>query len=205
MSARGAKRWADGHPWIFRSDVVQSPAGQAGVVDVRDPRGRAIGTALWSSASEIALRLLDSALDTKIDAVWWHERLARAIARRTAVAPVATAYRLVHGEGVAIGLACAMRFSTRLRLCAEQDAERVVRHLASVGLPTRIRDIPGWQGGADAILDADSILDAMYQDKKVERGALTFILLRGIGAAFVAKSVDADDVRGFLQEELERE
>jgi len=99
VSARGAKRWADGHPWIFRSDVVQSPVGQAGVVDVRDPRGRAIGTALWSSASEIALRLLDSALDTKIDAVWWHERLARAIARRTAVAPVATAYRLVHGEG----------------------------------------------------------------------------------------------------------
>jgi len=113
--------------------------------------------------------------------------------------------RLVHGEGVAIGLACAMRFSARLSLCAGQDAERVVRHLSSVGLPTRIRDTPGWQGGADAILDADSILDAMYQDKKVERGALTFILLRGIGAAFVAKSVDADDVRGFLQEELERE
>jgi shikimate kinase/3-dehydroquinate synthase len=113
--------------------------------------------------------------------------------------------RLVHGEGVAIGLACAMRFSTRLGLCAGQDAERVVRHLASVGLPTRIRDIPGWRGDADEILDADSILDAMYQDKKVERGALTFILLRGIGAAFVAKSIDAADVRGFLQEELARE
>jgi len=45
-------------------------------------------------------------------------------------------------------------------------------------------------------------MDAMYQDKKVERGALTFILLRGIGAAFVAKSVDPADARAFLQSEL---
>jgi shikimate kinase/3-dehydroquinate synthase len=104
--------------------------------------------------------------------------------------------RLVHGEGVAIGLACAARFSTRLGLCSEQDSERIAHHLSSVGLPTRIRDIPGWQG------DENAILDAMYQDKKVERGALTFVLLRGIGDAFIAKSVDADDVRAFLQDEI---
>ena len=104
--------------------------------------------------------------------------------------------RLVHGEGVAIGLALALRFSRRLGLCAGQDALRVERHLSSLGLPTRISDIPG------ADFTADAIMDAMYQDKKVERGALTFILLRGIGAAFVAKSVDPADARSFLQSEL---
>ncbi len=104
--------------------------------------------------------------------------------------------RLVHGEGVAIGLALAARFSARLRLCKAQDSERVARHLQSVGLPTRIQEIPGWDA------DAEAILDAMYQDKKVERGALTFILMRAIGDAFVAKGIDAGEVRAFLQDEL---
>lgn len=106
--------------------------------------------------------------------------------------------RLVHGEGVAIGMVCAARFSVRRGLCAEAAAERVERHLKGVGLPTKINDIPGWRD------DAQAILDAMYQDKKVERGALTFILLRGIGQAFIAKSVDANEVLGFLKDELKR-
>ncbi len=105
--------------------------------------------------------------------------------------------RLVHGEGVAIGLALALRFSQRLGLCDGQEAVRVERHLQSLGLPTRIGDIPGGSFGAEAILQA------MYQDKKVERGALTFVLLRAIGAAFVAKSIDAGGVREFLQGEVE--
>jgi 3-dehydroquinate synthase len=104
--------------------------------------------------------------------------------------------RLVHGEAVAIGLACAFAFSARLGLCAGQDAGRVAGHLRSVGLPTRIRDIPGWEAGPEAILDA------MYQDKKVKRGALTFILARGIGESFIARGVDPDAVRGFLAAEL---
>jgi shikimate kinase/3-dehydroquinate synthase len=103
--------------------------------------------------------------------------------------------RLVHGEGVAIGMAQAFRFSQRLGLCDGQDVVRVERHLESVGLPTRVTDIPDFDA------DAQAILDAMYQDKKVERGALTFVLARGIGAAFVAKGVDAKDVLTFLQSE----
>ncbi len=106
--------------------------------------------------------------------------------------------RLVHGEGVAIGMACAARFSARLGLCAPQDAERVARHLASVGLPTSIREIAGWS------CDAQSILEAMYQDKKVEGGALTFILMRGVGEAFIAKSIEPNEVLGFLKDELTR-
>ncbi|HXY58963.1 MAG TPA: 3-dehydroquinate synthase [Methylocystis sp.] len=104
--------------------------------------------------------------------------------------------RLVHGEGVAIGLVLAMRFSRALGFCPAQDAMRVERHLQSVGLPTRISDIPGWSVGPEAILEA------MFQDKKVERGALTFVLARGIGEAFVEKSIEADKVRAFLQGEL---
>lgn len=104
--------------------------------------------------------------------------------------------RLVHGEGVAIGMACAFRFSVRQGLCAGQEAERVAGHLRTVGLPTRIGDIAGWSAGPDAILDA------MYQDKKVQQGALTFILARGIGQSFIAKGVAPTDVSAFLTEEL---
>ena len=106
--------------------------------------------------------------------------------------------RLNHGEGVAIGLACAFRFSARLGHCAPEDAARVEAHLREVGLPTRAANIPGWNAGPE------SILDAMYQDKKVERGALTFILARGIGQSFIAKGVDAGDVLAFLRGEMER-
>ena len=104
--------------------------------------------------------------------------------------------RLVHGEAVAIGLACAFRFSAARGLLGAAEAERVVEHLREVGLPTAIRDIPGW--------DADEavILDAMLQDKKVQRGVLTFILARGIGQAFIARDVLASDVRAFLAHEL---
>ncbi|MDR3463918.1 MAG: 3-dehydroquinate synthase [Beijerinckiaceae bacterium] len=104
--------------------------------------------------------------------------------------------RLVHGEGVAIGMACAFRFSHRLGLCAAEDAARAETHLKAAGLPTRIQDIPGFDGTADAILDA------MRQDKKVERGNLTFILVKAIGAAFVAKGIEAAAVEDFLATEL---
>ena len=103
--------------------------------------------------------------------------------------------RLVHGEGVAIGLACAFRFSEKLGLCPAADTARVVAHLQAVGLPTRLADIPGWAH------ESDAILAAMRQDKKVERGALTFILVRGIGQAFIAKNIDADAVEAFLRDE----
>ena len=108
------------------------------------------------------------------------------------------ARRLVHGEAVAIGLALAFRFSVKLGLASGQDATRVGMHLAKVGLPTKLVDVPGGAG------DAAGLLDAMAQDKKVSRGALTFILARGIGQAFVAKNVSAADVSGFLAEEFER-
>lgn len=113
----------------------------------------------------------------------------------------ATAYdsaRLVHGEGVAIGMALAHRFSARLNLASPDDAERVEAHLRAVGLPWRLADVPG------DLPDADGLLAFIAQDKKVSRGALTFILTRGVGQAFVAKDVPASEVVSFLREKLAR-
>ncbi|WP_342394963.1 3-dehydroquinate synthase [Rhodoblastus sp.] len=104
--------------------------------------------------------------------------------------------RLVHGEGVAIGMACAFRYSVRAGLCPISAAERVEAHLRAVGLPTRIRDISGWSA------TAEDVVEAMSQDKKVKRGALTFILARDIGASFIARNVEPEAVRAFLEDEL---
>ena len=101
--------------------------------------------------------------------------------------------RLVHGEAVSIGLVLAFGFSAELGLCALADAERIARHLASLGLPTGLADVPGGFGSAEAMLDA------MSQDKKVRAGRLTFILARGIGLSFVAHDVPADRVAAFLR------
>ena len=100
--------------------------------------------------------------------------------------------RLLHGEGVAIGMCLAFRFSEELGLCAKGSAARVADHLKAVGLPARIGDIPGGKA------DAAELLRLMGQDKKVRDGRLTFILVRGIGEAFVERDVDHDRVLGFL-------
>lgn len=102
VSARGAQRWNAGHPWIFRSDVVERPDGDAGGVRVSDQRGKPLGVALWSPQSEISLRLVDRDADAALDAGWWRTAIERAIARRTGLASEANAYRLVHGEGDAL-------------------------------------------------------------------------------------------------------
>jgi len=95
VTPRGAERWVRGHPWIFRSEVLQAPEA-AGLVEVHDPRGRFIGQALYSPRSEIRLRLLERS-DRPVDHAWWVEQLRASGARRTGID--ATAYRLVHGEG----------------------------------------------------------------------------------------------------------
>ncbi|MDS1136584.1 3-dehydroquinate synthase [Nitratireductor indicus] len=104
--------------------------------------------------------------------------------------------RLVHGEGVAIGMALAHRFSARLNLASPDDADRVEAHLKAVGLPTRLSDVPGGLPGAE------ELLNYIAQDKKVSRGALTFVLTRGIGQSFVANDVPASQVLSFLEENL---
>ncbi len=100
ITSRGARRWQDGHPWIFKSDLSAAPPSGAGAVSVRDAQGRALGTALWSPQSEISLRFVERRVDVALDATWWAARIGAAIARRRGILDADTnACRLVHGEG----------------------------------------------------------------------------------------------------------
>jgi 3-dehydroquinate synthase len=105
--------------------------------------------------------------------------------------------RLLHGEAVGLGMALAFEFSARRGLIPAAAANRVIAHLAAVGLPTHLKAVPG--GNWPTI---DSMMDLIAQDKKVKRGQLTFILVRGIGQAFVTRDVGTDEVRSFLSEKL---
>jgi 3-dehydroquinate synthase len=106
------------------------------------------------------------------------------------------AARLVHGEGVAIGMVLAHELSARLGLCSQEEPSRVAAHLSAVGLPTRLSDVPGGTG------TAETLMAAITQDKKVRRGTLTFILTRGIGKSFIAHDVDPASVRAYLEDKL---
>jgi 3-dehydroquinate synthase len=101
---------------------------------------------------------------------------------------------LLHGEAVAIGMVLAHQFSAKQGLASGQETHRVAAHLVSAGLPTRLADIP-----AD-LPDTGILMNAIAQDKKVVRGALTFILTRGIGRAFIERNVEAAAVAQFLEE-----
>ncbi|HEX3504449.1 MAG TPA: 3-dehydroquinate synthase [Xanthobacteraceae bacterium] len=104
--------------------------------------------------------------------------------------------RLLHGEAVSVGMALAFAFSAKQGLLPAAEAARATRHLAEVGLPVRVKDIPG------PLPSLDQLMDLIAQDKKVKRGMLTFILVKGIGSAFVEGGVDAGAVRAFLGEKL---
>lgn len=123
VSDRGAARWTRGHPWIFRSDLLEAPS-TPGIVLVLDPRGRELGRALHSPASEVRLRFLtrDAA---PIDGAWWESRLREALARRAGVAAEASAYRVVHGEGDGLP-----------SLVVDRYGDVVVAQLLSAGLET---------------------------------------------------------------------
>jgi 3-dehydroquinate synthase len=104
---------------------------------------------------------------------------------------------LLHGESVGTGMAMAFDLSARLGLCPAADAERVRRHLGSVGLPMRLRAIGG---DNRRTWDSSRLIDHMRGDKKAADGKLTFILARGIGKAFVSREVDEKVLRGLLDD-----
>ncbi|EQB13623.1 3-dehydroquinate synthase [Sphingobium quisquiliarum P25] len=101
---------------------------------------------------------------------------------------------LLHGEGVAAGMALAFRYSARLGLCPAADAERVTAHLKSVGLPHNL-------ASAHVKADGAALVAHMLHDKKMAAGTLPFLLARGIGQTFLSKDVALDDVAAFLNED----
>ncbi len=102
--------------------------------------------------------------------------------------------KLLHGEAIAAGMALAFDYSVASGLCPPADSKRLKAHLSASGLPTGLRDLKD-----SGELSADALLRHMMQDKKVEAGALTLILVRRLGEAFIAKSVDAGSVLDFLK------
>ena len=97
VSRRGARRWRGGHPWIYRSDVLEESAPSVpGLVRVSEASGRPLGPALYSPVSEIRLRMLDHG-DVEVDAAWWTRMIGEAGGRRRGM--TGTACRLVHAEG----------------------------------------------------------------------------------------------------------
>jgi 3-dehydroquinate synthase len=99
---------------------------------------------------------------------------------------------LKHGEAVGLGCAMAFRFSAALGLCAGEDAARAGRAAGAAGLPTRLDMIAGQP------FSAPSLMAHMARDKKARGGALTFVLARAIGQAFVARTVEPAALRDFL-------
>ena len=102
--------------------------------------------------------------------------------------------RLLHGEGVAAGMALAFAYSARRGLCPGQDAERVAAHLRAVGLPDGVK-----AAGIDA--SGATLVDHMRHDKKMDAGTLPFLLAHGIGRTYLDHSVDLADVEAFLDAE----
>ncbi len=105
---------------------------------------------------------------------------------------------LLHGEAVGAGLGLAFALSSRLGLCPAPDVTRVTRHLAAMGLPTTIADLP------ERPWSAARLIEHMTHDKKVRAGRIAFVLARGIGGAFVADDVPIESVRSLLAEFIDR-
>lgn len=104
--------------------------------------------------------------------------------------------RLLHGEAVALGMVLAARYSARRGELSLEDAASVTRAVDAAGLPAEISAL-----GLGC--DGRSLADHMLHDKKMDAGTLPFILLRGIGEAWLARDVDMDDIAAFLDEELQ--
>ena len=99
--------------------------------------------------------------------------------------------RLLHGEGVAAGMALAFGFSAAKGICPGQDAQRVTAHLRTAGLPDSVAATGVKANGA-------RLVEHMLHDKKMDAGTLPFLLARGIGQTYLDKSVDLRDVEAFL-------
>ena len=160
VTARGAERWKQGHPWIYRSDVAEEPDKKPGIVPVTDRKGKFLGQALYSPSSEIRLRLLTRGNES-IDAQWWTARISAAAARRNGIA--ASAWRVVHAE--ADGLPS---------LIIDKYGPWIVAQLLSAGLETARAEV---LAGITVALAPEGIL--LRNDAAVRRheGLLSEVLL----------------------------
>lgn len=176
ITAKGAERWRQGHPWIYRTDVAAAPA-EPGIVRVTDRRGRFQGHALCSPRSQIRLRLL-TRREEAIDAGWWTARIAACASRRAGLD--ATAYRVVHAEGDGLP-----------SLVVDRYGPYLVVQLLSAGLEAARTDV---LAGLRAALAPEGIL--LRHDASVRRHeGLTLEVVVAHGAVPDAVEVSEHGVR----------
>ncbi len=187
-----AREWVCGYAEVIKYALL----GDAGFFDWLEVHGLGVLARTSEALTHAVARSVE--MKAKIVAKDERESGARALLNlghtfgHAAEALTGFGEAIKHGEAVGLGCAMAFRFSCALGLCAGQDTERAVRALAAAGLPTHLSQVDGGPFGADALINA------MRQDKKAEGGALTLILARSIGEAFVAKGVDPGNLRDFL-------
>ena len=122
----------NGHPWIYKSDVVKADAAGGDTVRVVDSRGHSAGYALYSDRSEIALRMFSRGT-TAPDLSTWRDRLRQALSFRESLAIDATAYRLVHGEADLLPGLVVDRYGDYLVLQAlSQATDRLLPDIAAL-------------------------------------------------------------------------
>ena len=104
--------------------------------------------------------------------------------------------RMLHGEGVAIGCILAFDLSARMKLTSQEDPVRIKKHFSDMGMMNSIKEISG------VLPDADSLVELMYQDKKVVNGKLNLILTKGIGKAFIARDISPNLIKSVINQTL---
>jgi 23S rRNA (cytosine1962-C5)-methyltransferase len=184
VTPRGAERWVRGHPWIFRSEVIEAPE-VAGLVRVEDSRGKFLGQALHSPRSEIRLRLLERS-ELPIDAGWWRERVLRCAARRSGID--ATAYRIVHGEGDALPSLVVDRYDRWLVVQILSAGLENMRDLVIAGLVEGLRpdgilcrnDVPV-RRREKLGLDSELVHGAVPAEIEIREGAARYLVAPWLG------------------------
>jgi len=132
ISARGEERVRSGHPWIYRSDVVDVHAGGGDIVEVIGPRRRRIGSALFSDQSQISLRVLTVG-ENVADESLFRTRIEAAIRVRESLGLDASAYRVVHGEADLLPSLIVDRYGDYLAVQAlSQGTDRLLPALTSM-------------------------------------------------------------------------
>ena len=107
---------------------------------------------------------------------------------------------LLHGEAVSIGMVLAIELSKSLGYLSGQDAGRAVEYIRNIGLPTNINSIEG-----STSWHPDGIIQHMQHDKKVSNGQLRFVLIKGIGEAYLTAGVERNDIYRVIEKSLSGE
>ncbi len=102
--------------------------------------------------------------------------------------------KLIHGEAVAIGMACAFKLSVYLGICSKKVADDCIKLISKFNLPTKLKNIK------DLKITSKRLINKFYLDKKVKNGKITFILCDGIGSALIKNDIDERTLKLFFND-----